>query len=203
MTNPTLRTHPIVIISAIAVAIFALVGTAAIMGWLPKAHTEEGSAAPAKLVSESSADKTKAAEAKHTDKAKHAKSNSVKIASSENAPRTTSAATCDNCGVVHSVNLIEKAGEGTGLGAVAGGVAGGLLGNQIGKGKGNTVATVAGVAGGAFAGHQVEKSMKKTHSYKITVRMNDGTDQVFNQNTDPGLAIGEKVKIENGGIVRQ
>lgn len=196
MTSPTLRTHPIVIISAIAVAIFALVGTAAIMGWLPKAHTEEGSAAPAKLVSESSADKTKAAEEKHTDKAKHAKSNS------ENTSRSTAPA-CDNCGVVHSVNLIEKAGEGTGLGAVAGGVAGGLLGNQIGKGTGNTVATVAGMAGGAYAGHQVEKSMKKTHSYKITVRMNDGTDKVFHQNTDPGLAIGEKVKIENGGIVRQ
>lgn len=203
MTSATLRTHPIVIISAIAVTIFALVGTAAIMGWLPKAHTEEGSAEQAKLVSESSADKTKAAEAKHTDKAKQAKSNSVKIASSESTPRSSSAATCDNCGVVHSVNLITKEGEGTGLGAVAGGVAGGLLGNQIGKGKGNTVATVAGVAGGAYAGHQVEKTMKKTQSYKITVRMNDGTDNVFHQNTDPGLAIGEKVKIENGGIVRQ
>ncbi len=65
------------------------------------------------------------------------------------------------------------------------------------------VGTAAGVAGGAYAGHQVEKTMKKTQSYKITVRMNDGADQVFNQNTAPGLAIGEKVKIENGGIVRQ
>lgn len=57
--------------------------------------------------------------------------------------------------------------------------------------------------GGAYAGHQVEKTMQKTQSHKITVRMNDGTDRVFNQNTDPGLAIGEKVKIEDGSIVRQ
>ncbi len=203
MTSATLRTHPIVIISAIAVTIFALVGTAAIMGWLPKAHTEEGSAEQAKIVSESTADKHKAVEEKHTEKAKPAKSSHVKIASAESAPRSSSAITCDNCGVVHAVNLITKEGEGTGLGAVAGGVAGGLLGNQIGKGKGNTVATVAGVAGGAYAGHQVEKTMKKTQSYKITVRMNDGSDKAFFQNTDPDFAIGEKVKIENGGIVRQ
>ena len=196
MTNTALRTHPMFIISAIAVTIFALVGTAAIMGWLPKAYTEEGAAEKAKLVS-------KQADDKQAEKTRHAKSHSVKIASSESTPRTTSSAICHNCGVVHSVNLIEKAGEGTGLGAVAGGVAGGLLGNQVGKGKGNTVATVAGVAGGAYAGHQVEKSIKKTQSYKITVRMNDGTDNAFFQNTDPGLAIGEKVKIENGGIVRR
>ena len=196
MTNTALRTHPIVIISAIAVTIFSLVGTAAVMGWLPTAHTEEGTAEKAKLVS-------KQIEEKQAERTKHAKSHSVKIASSESAPRSSASAPCYNCGVVHSVNLIEKAGEGTGLGAVAGGVAGGLLGNQIGKGKGNTVATVAGVAGGAYAGHEVEKSMKKTKSYKITVRMNDGTNKAFYQNTDPGLAIGEKVMIENGGIVRR
>lgn len=183
-------THPIVIISAIAVTIFALVGTAAIMGWLPKAHTEENGAGPAALSSEQAAATSK-----------HAKAPSTKIASAESTARPTPA--CANCGVIHSVNRITKEGEGTGLGAVAGGVAGGLLGNQIGKGKGNTVATVAGVAGGAYAGHQVEKSMKKTHSYKITVRMQDGSNRVFHQNTDPGLTIGERVKIENGGIVRQ
>ena len=97
MTNTALRTHPIVIISAIAVTIFSLVGTAAVMGWLPKAHTEEGTAEKAKLV-------TKQSDEKQLEKTKHAKSHSVKIASSESSPRSIGSAPCYNCGVVHSVN---------------------------------------------------------------------------------------------------
>lgn len=184
MNTQTLRAHPIVIIAGIAVTIFALVGTAAIMGWLPKAHTEESAA------------QTNLADTKIPEQTKHGKSSHMKIASAE------SAHFCANCGVVQSVNLVETAGQGSGLGAVAGGVVGGLLGNQIGNGNGRTVATVAGVAGGAFAGNQVEKNINKTKHYNIVIRMNDGATRTFRQNTDPGLAIGEKVKIENGIIVR-
>lgn len=43
---------------------------------------------------------------------------------------------------------------GTGVGAVAGG----LLGNQVGHGKGKTLATVAGAAGGGYAGNQIQKN---------------------------------------------
>ena len=206
MSNAVLRTHPIFVISGIAITIFALVGTAAIMGWLPKAHTEEGVPGQATLASEVPAVAEKPAAKPKAAKSNAAHPSPVKVASAESAPRITSSTpapvVCNNCGVISAVNVIEKAGEGSGLGAVAGGVVGGLLGNQIGKGKGNTVATVAGVAGGAYAGHQVEKNVKKTQSYKITVRMNDGTDQIINQAADPGLAIGEKVKIENGNIIR-
>ena len=184
MSTQALRAHPIVIIAGIAVTIFALVGTAAIMGWLPKGHTEE-SAAQAKLAAEKTA-----------EKAKHDKPSHARIASAENVHF------CANCGVVQSVNLVETAGQGSGLGAVAGGVVGGLLGNQVGNGNGRTVATVAGVAGGAYAGNQVEKNINKTKHYNIVIRMSDGATRTFRQNADPGLGIGEKVKIENGVIVR-
>lgn len=43
---------------------------------------------------------------------------------------------------------------GTGVGAVAGG----LLGNQVGGGKGKTLATVAGAVGGGYAGNQIQKN---------------------------------------------
>ncbi|MHA6205052.1 glycine zipper 2TM domain-containing protein [Dyella soli] len=50
-------------------------------------------------------------------------------------------------------------------GMAIGGVAGGLLGNQIGGGKGRTLATVAGAAGGAYAGKKVQENQqaKNTH----------------------------------------
>jgi uncharacterized protein YcfJ len=46
-------------------------------------------------------------------------------------------------------------------GTVIGAVAGGVLGNQVGGGRGKTLATVAGAAGGGYAGNQVQKNMQQ------------------------------------------
>jgi outer membrane lipoprotein SlyB len=101
-----------------------------------------------------------------------------------------------------SVDITEQKGEGTGLGAVAGGVVGGLVGNQVGSGRGNTAATVVGAAGGAFAGHEAEKYLKKTKQYSVSVRMDDGTSQSFKFDKEPGFAVGEKVKVLDGKLVK-
>ncbi|MEO6975517.1 MAG: glycine zipper 2TM domain-containing protein [Gallionella sp.] len=115
---------------------------------------------------------------------------------------TESKAVCANCGVVLSINPVEKEGKGSGLGVVAGGVLGGLLGNQVGNGTGRDLATIAGVVGGAVAGNKVEKNAKKATSYDITVKMDDGEMRTFNQATPPDLAIEQKVRIENDAIVK-
>lgn len=44
------------------------------------------------------------------------------------------------------------------IGTAIGAVAGGLLGNQIGGGRGKTLATVAGAVGGGYAGNRIEAS---------------------------------------------
>lgn len=46
-------------------------------------------------------------------------------------------------------------------GTAIGAIAGGLLGNQIGGGKGRTLATVAGAVGGGYAGNRIENSHHK------------------------------------------
>lgn len=46
-------------------------------------------------------------------------------------------------------------------GTAIGAVAGGLLGNQVGGGKGRTLATVAGAVGGGYAGNRIEASRQK------------------------------------------
>lgn len=109
---------------------------------------------------------------------------------------------CYDCGVVESVRQVVQEGEGSGLGAVAGGVVGGLLGNQVGKGSGRSVATVLGVAGGAYAGHQIEKSRKKAVRHEVTVRMSDGTLRTVPQDGTPPWRAGDRVRIENGTLVR-
>ncbi|WP_372521967.1 glycine zipper 2TM domain-containing protein [Sulfuricaulis sp.] len=109
---------------------------------------------------------------------------------------------CLNCGVIESINLVELKGEGSGAGAVAGGVLGAVVGSEIGAGRGKTLAEVAGAAGGAYAGNEVEKNMKKSAHFRITVRMNNGSVRTITQKTDPGFRTGDSVKIENGTLVR-
>lgn len=118
-----------------------------------------------------------------------------------NAPMTAMKPVCTNCGVVLAINKVEEAGKGSGLGVVGGGVVGGLLGNQVGAGTGKDLATIAGAIGGAIAGNAIEKNAKKTIHYDIVVRMEDGGERTYRQATEPALANGQKVKIENDTVI--
>ncbi|MFC4763051.1 glycine zipper 2TM domain-containing protein [Dyella koreensis] len=55
-------------------------------------------------------------------------------------------------------------------GTAIGAVAGGLLGNQIGGGKGRTLATVAGAVGGGYAGHEIQKNRQENNMVSSTQR---------------------------------
>jgi len=83
-------------------------------------------------------------------------------------------------------------GQGSGLGAVGGAVVGGLLGNQVGGGRGKDVMTVVGAVGGGVAGNEVEKRVKATKSYEVTVRLNDGSSRVISEASVPAWRTGTK-----------
>jgi uncharacterized protein YcfJ len=55
-------------------------------------------------------------------------------------------------------------------GTAIGAVAGGLLGNQIGHGKGRTLATVAGAVGGGYAGHEIQENHQENNTTTSTIR---------------------------------
>jgi len=191
------RIHPLVAVASVAVILFSGLGAAALMGWLPSstgkpedpvaaAKTEMQAAAPAKTTA------AKPKEAAPTS----ARSTSVQVAS--NAP--VAKAICASCGVVQSVREVEKAGEGTGLGAVGGAVVGGVVGNQFGGGGGKKILTVAGAVGGGVAGHQIEKKVRATKSYEITVRFENGTTKVLSEANPPSWKTGDKVKLIDGNL---
>ncbi len=128
----------------------------------------------------------------------------VKTAQAEmNAPSAPKATVSKDVGKVVSVRMSEKEGEGGALGVIAGGLAGGLLGNQVGAGTGRDLATIAGAAGGAYAGHKVEQKMKTSKVWTVTVRFNDGQEQAYTFDHEPGLVSGDTVKRTSQGIVRQ
>lgn len=107
---------------------------------------------------------------------------------------------CADCGTIESMREIDAQGDGTGLGAVAGGLGGLVLGSQVGKGTGNAIATVLGAAGGAFAGHQIEKNTRKTKSYEIGVRMEDGGYRTVASASAPAWRSGDHVRLVNGTL---
>ncbi len=119
------------------------------------------------------------------------------------APQPPSFESCTNCGVVAAINSFTEKGPSTGGGAVFGGLIGGLLGNQVGHGRGKDLATVAGVVGGALAGNELEKNTHKVTRYQVSVRMNDGTPQIFTLGAAPSLAVGDRVVIVNGAPMKE
>ena len=173
------KTHPLILGAAASVMVVSLVGAAAIGGLLPNAHSDKADAPVA-----APAD-TKAAGPRH-----------------ETAPKLAAYAnTCTSCGTVASIHAVELKGDATGLGAVAGGVTGAVVGNQIGRGNGNTAMTILGAAGGAFAGNEIEKNAKKHYSYRVTVRMDDGSFRTVSQPNAPALTVGERVRVVDGTVV--
>lgn len=198
MRQPIGKTHPLVIAAAGAVLVFSLLGIAAMTGVLPNALSQKPSepAASATTPTAPAAPTALAAakwhETRPTARPAHAHAPAP-------APAPVHAAACANCGTIESVRAIETKGSGSGLGTVAGGLTGAVVGSQIGRGNGNTAMTILGAAGGALAGNEIEKNLKKQVSYRVTIRMDDGSYRTVSQSGP--AAIGEKVRIVDGSIV--
>ncbi|MDI1260889.1 glycine zipper 2TM domain-containing protein [Aquabacterium sp.] len=110
-----------------------------------------------------------------------------------------------NCGVVTAAGKaeIDDKDSHNVLGTVAGGVLGAVLGNQVGGGSGKDIARIVGALGGAYAGNRIQNAREKTTVYRVTVQMEDGSTKTFDHAVDPALAVGARVKIVDGAIVRR
>ncbi|MEO0002506.1 MAG: hypothetical protein RLZZ22_198 [Pseudomonadota bacterium] len=111
-------------------------------------------------------------------------------------------ALCADCGKVSSVQLLDRAGEGSAVGMIAGGAAGALLGRQVGAGLGKDLATLAGAAGGAYAGKQLEQRMKTQKVWDVTVSYPGGDTLHYEFTQDPGLQVGDVVRKTEQTITR-
>lgn len=113
------------------------------------------------------------------------------------------AALCRDCGRVVDVHAETRKGQGSGVGAVGGAVVGGLLGNMVGGGNGKKLATVAGAVGGGYAGNEIEKNQKSRTVWVIKVEERDGRMRHFERSADPGLRVGDEVRLTDGGFERR
>jgi outer membrane lipoprotein SlyB len=195
VTQNSKSPHPLMWAAAIALIVFCAAGVGAVMGWIPTSMGKpDDAAALAKL------EQDKAAASKTTIVKVVPGPTRVVVAAAPTAPTPVAAVRCTDCGVIQSVNEVAAKGAGSGLGAAGGAVVGGLLGSQVGHGDGTTIATVIGAVGGAVAGNEVEKRVKTTKSYEITVRFDDGTSRMFSLANEPSWRAGDKVRVVNGVI---
>ncbi len=186
--------HLLIWIAGIAVILFSAAGIAAIMGWIP---TSMGRTSDNAGISEPAKVSGNAAKPAAPRPAVRAETHSAPVHTASNTPAP---AACHDCGVVESIRVITKKGQGSGLGAVGGAVVGGLIGNQVGSGRGNTAATVIGAVGGAVGGNEIEKRVKADKDYEVTVRLDDGSSRVITEANAPGYRNGDRVKIVDGAI---
>jgi outer membrane lipoprotein SlyB len=222
METPTSKSpHTLFWIAGTAVTLFSAVGIAAVMGWIPTSISAPGEdivlsqppaapvkpAAPAKTQAQLQAETQALTDARERarDQARaearaEAKADKQDQARADRRQAKVAQARCANCGVIESIREVAAKGAGTGLGAVGGAVVGGVLGNQVGDGSGRRIATVAGAVGGAVAGHQIEKHVKSTTSYEITVRFEDGSSRVIQADSAPSWRTGDRVRVTNGVI---
>ncbi|MFG6442249.1 glycine zipper 2TM domain-containing protein [Pelomonas margarita] len=118
------------------------------------------------------------------------------------AAKPVAAALCQGCARVTAVHTETRRGEASGVGAVGGAVVGGLLGNMVGGGNGKKLATVAGAVGGGYAGNEIEKNQKSFTVWVVQVEERDGRTRRFERRADPGLRVGEEVRLSENGFSR-
>ena len=90
-------------------------------------------------------------------------------------PRLAQAPRCTSCGVVEAIRIVEVQSE----------------------------TSAPGVAAGAVAGQQIEKQIRKSTAWRITVRLDDGSVRTLSQPAAPPFAVGDRVRIVSGSGVER
>lgn len=219
------RMHPLIAAAAGSIVVVSLLGVAAITGVLPSAKSTNGPAPTSDnsqyALTPPQTPPTAAQQAQQSQQAQQQQAQQAEYAQQQAAQRAPApspsqpsyaqqsappaqqqAATCSTCGTVQSVQPIRTQGHATGLGAVGGAVAGGLIGNQFGAGNGRTAMTVVGALGGGLAGNEVEKNVRSDTVYRVYVRMDTGKTRYWTYQQAPGVQPGDRVRLENNGLVR-
>ena len=106
-------------------------------------------------------------------------------------------------GYVDRIEVINRGGGSNVAGTIIGGIIGGLIGTQIGAGSGRTAATIFGAVGGAAAGNAIEGRRRADHeTFRVTVRLDDGSMQTVIQENINDLRTGDRVRLDGNLIYR-
>ena len=153
------RMHPLLAVAAFSVTIVSLVGAASILGLLPysqakgSAAPEISSAAPAMQANQPLTAQVQPQPRQVVERRTVVHHTYAPARQANRSDDRTEVAQAPVQRAPAPAPAPQNSAVGIGLGAVVGG----LLGNQVGDGKGRTLATIAGAVGGAYAGNEIAK----------------------------------------------
>lgn len=161
MNQPSNRIHPLMAGAAVSVILVSLLGIAAITGVLP--NSQATAAETARIAAQAAAVAPLSAPAQQVvtapavrDEVANHKTvvhhHHVQQARAEPGQQYSQAPAYQQPAPV-AQPVAQNSPIGIGVGAVVGG----LLGNQVGGGKGKTLATIAGAVGGGYVGNEIAK----------------------------------------------
>ena len=152
------RMHPLLAVAAFSVTLVSLVGAASILGLLPysqakgSAAPEISAAAPVMQTNQPLAAQAQAPQPQPRQVVEHRT-----VVHHTYAPARQASRNDDRNEIAQAPVQRAPAPQNSAVGIGLGAVVGGLLGNQVGDGKGRTLATIAGAMGGAYAGNEIAK----------------------------------------------
>ena len=118
-------------------------------------------------------------------------------------PQPARTATCPVCGTVESVKAIElyeePAAANGRVDARSGDAAGGGQGGAIAGGATSVIDTLTGAVRGSDADRN---DVRKRVVYRVTLRMDDGSFRAISLPSQPAFAVGDKVRVVEGRLVR-
>lgn len=108
------------------------------------------------------------------------------------------ARTCAVCGTIESIRTVEVLEE---LGPTDG-AAEARSDKDAGPASPNTSMSVLDTLSSVVTGNDSERNVRKRRAYRVTLRMDDGSFRAVSLSNPPIFAVGEKVRVVEGRLVR-
>jgi outer membrane lipoprotein SlyB len=107
---------------------------------------------------------------------------------------------CAGCAVVESIDVVAARPVGI-VGAITGAIAGAAAVHPLGEGHGRRVMTVVGAIAGSWLGREIERRTAgaPTATYRVVLRLADGTALERRYETPPGFKPGDSVDLSGRG----
>jgi outer membrane lipoprotein SlyB len=208
--------NPLLLVTAIAVILLAVLGIGLAKGWIPDSMTgtstlSGNASATGSLSSPDQASLQQQAAATTPYNPQQPGQTAAQQQLAQTAPppaavpaqpynAAPSPTDCLNCGTVESVHEYSVHRHPSGVGLVAGALVGGLIGHQFFRGAGNVVSTVGGAAGGAYVGNKVEENHPAGVRYTVRIHLDNGTTHVVRYAALPPFRQGDRVHYDHGHL---
>jgi len=112
-------------------------------------------------------------------------------------PKPAASSVCAVCGTIESIRTVEVLDEAS----TTGGAAESKSGTDSAAGS-NQAMSVLDTLSSALTGSEAAKNARKRYAYRVTLRMDDGSFRAISQSSPPVFAVGDKVRVVEGRLVR-